>query len=71
MRALRGIVQSALAPIAIGLIVASGYTLARAADRSVGALALTLVATAAIAFTRVNPVWILAAAAVAGVFGLA
>ena len=68
---LRGIVQSALAPIAIALIVASGFTLARAADRSVGALALTLVATAAIAFTRTNPVWILAAAAVAGVFGLA
>jgi chromate transporter len=68
---LRGIVQSALSPIAIGLILASGYTLARAADRSVGALALTIAATVALAFTRMNPIWILAAAALAGIAGLA
>ena len=51
----RGVVQRALAPLAIGLIMASGYTLARGADRSPGAFALTLIATAALAFTRVNP----------------
>ena len=56
---------AALAPIAIGLILASGYTLALGADRSPGAFALTLVATAALALTRVNPVWILLAAGVA------
>jgi chromate transporter len=67
----RAVLQRALAPLAIGLILASGYTLARAADRTPGALLLTVVATAAIAFTRVNPVWILAAAAAAGVAGLA
>ena len=61
----------ALAPIAIGLILASGYTLALGADRSPGAVALTVGATAALAFTRVNPVWILLAASVAGVAGLA
>jgi len=67
----RAVLQRALAPVAIGLILASGYTLARAADRSPGALLLTVAATAAIAFTRVNPVWILAAAAAAGVAGVA
>jgi chromate transporter len=67
----RAVLQRALAPVAIGLILASGYTLARAADRSPGALLLTVVATAAIAFTRVNPVWILAAAAAVGVAGFA
>ena len=67
----RVVLQRALAPVAIGLILASGYTLARAADRSPGALLLTVAATAAIAFTRVNPVWILAAAAAAGVAGVA
>ena len=67
----RRIVQRALAPLAIGLILASGYTLARGADRSPGALALTLVATAALAFTRVNPVWVLLVAALAGVAGFA
>jgi chromate transporter len=67
----RAVLQRALAPVAIGLILASGYTLARAADRSPGALLLTVAATAAIAFTRVNPVWILAIAAAAGVVGFA
>ena len=63
--------QRALAPLAIGLILASGYTLAQGADRSPGALALTTVAAATLAFTRVNPVWILVAAALAGVVGFA
>ena len=35
------------------------------------ACALTLIAAAALAFTRVNPVWILAGAALVGVTGLA
>ena len=68
---LRAVVQRALAPIAIGLILASGYTLALGADRSPGAFALTVLAAAALAFTRINPVWILLAAAVAGTAGLA
>jgi chromate transporter len=68
---LRALVQRALAPLAIGLILASGYTLALGADRSPGAFALTALATAALAFTRVNPVWVLLGAAVAGVAGLA
>jgi chromate transporter len=67
----RAIVQRALAPLAIGLILATGYTLARAADRSPGALALTLIATATLAWTRVNPVWVLLGAAAAGLAGLA
>jgi len=64
-------VQRALAPLAIGLILATGYTLARGADRSPGALALTLIATAMLAWTRVNPVWVLLAAGAAGLAGLA
>lgn len=64
-------VQRALAPIAIGLMFASGYTIAVAADRSIGAVALTLLATAMLAFTRINPIWVLAVAAAIGVFGLA
>ena len=67
----RTIIQRALAPIAIGLVLASGYTLARAADRSIVALALTVIATGIIAFTRVTPVWVLAAAALIGVSGIA
>ncbi len=67
----RVIVQRALAPIAIGLIMASGYTLAQGADRTPGALALTLAAALGLAFTRVNPVWVLVAAALTGAAGIA
>jgi chromate transporter len=65
----RTLVARALAPVAIGLVLASGYTLARGADRGLVTLALTAVATAALAVTRVNPVWVLAAAAIVGVAG--
>jgi chromate transporter len=67
----RAVVARALAPVAIGLILASGYTLARGADRTVVAGALTLAAAAALAFTRINPVWVLAAAALIGTAGWA
>ena len=65
------VIQRALAPVAIGLIMASGYTVARAADHTLGAVALTVLATAALAFTRLNPMWVLLAAAAAGMGGLA
>jgi len=68
---LRTIVQRALAPVAIGLILASSYTIARGADHSAVLAGLTTVAAAAIAFTRVNPVWVLAAAAAIGAAGWA
>jgi chromate transporter len=67
----RAIVARALAPVAIGLILASGYTLARGADRTVVAGALTLAAACALAFTRINPVWVLAGAALIGMAGWA
>jgi chromate transporter len=67
----RALVQRALAPLATGLILASGYTLARGADRSPGAFALTLLAAATLAWTRVNPVWVLLVAGVAGLAGFA
>jgi len=68
---LRVVIQRAVAPVAIGLIMASGYTIARAADHTPGAVALTVLATAALAFTRLNPMWVLLAAAAAGMGGLA
>jgi chromate transporter len=65
----RAIVQRALAPVAIGLILASGYTIARGADRNAVLVAITASAAALLAFTRVNPVWVLAAAAAVGAAG--
>jgi chromate transporter len=61
-------VQAGLVPISLGLIGASGFVLARAADHNIYA-ALITVATAATAFrTRANPLWLFA---VAGALGFA
>jgi chromate transporter len=62
-------VQNGLVPVSIGLIAASAFVLARATDHSVAAGVLTLL-TAAVAFaTRLNPLWIFGAGALAGLFG--
>ena len=66
----RVIVQAGLVPVTVGLIAASAFLLARAADKNEVALAITA-ATAGIAyFSRVNPLWALAAAAALGFAGL-
>jgi chromate transporter len=60
--------QAGLVPVSLGLIAASAFVLARAADHNAYAVLITAT-TAAIAFlTRVNPLWIFA---VAGVLGFA
>ena len=62
-------IQAGLVPVSLGLIAASAFVLARTADHSVYAGAVTAV-TAAVAFaTRVNPLWIFLAAGVLGVSG--
>jgi chromate transporter len=60
-------IQAGMVPLSLGLIAASAFVLARAADRNVYA-ALITGATAAVAFfTRINPLW---AFLVAGALGL-
>ena len=64
----RAIIEAALVPLSLGLVAASAFVVTRAADRSVGAVAIT-VATAIISYTtRISPLWLFA---VAGIFGLA
>lgn len=59
-------VQAGLVPVSLGLIGASAFVLARAADHNVYAVLIT-VATAATAFwTRANPLWIFAVAGALG-----
>jgi chromate transporter len=63
-------VQAGLVPVALGLLGASAFVLARAADHNVYA-ALITAATAAIVFwTRLNPLWVFAVAAAVGFAGL-
>ena len=64
----RSIIQAGLVPVSIGLIAASAYVLARAADHNWVAVVLTF-ATAFVAFlTKWNPLWMFG---VAGLIGLA
>jgi chromate transporter len=65
-RALKA-VRAGLVPLAIGLILASGFVLARAADRDAMTLAITFLAALALFLTRINPIWLMAAAAGAGI----
>jgi chromate transporter len=62
-----GMLQQVLAPIAVGLIAASGLILARAADQTVAAGAITALVAGFVLFTRRNPMWALAAAAVGAI----
>jgi chromate transporter len=64
-RALKA-VKAGLVPLAIGLILASGFVLARAADRDALSLVMTTLAAIALLLTRINPIWLMAAAAAAG-----
>ena len=68
---LRAAIQRGLAPVTVGLVLASGYVLAQTTDDGWVSYALTA-ATALLALnTRRHPLWFLAAAAVLGALGLA
>ncbi len=66
----RTIAQAGLAPVTVGLVLASGYVLTRAADHSVAAYAVTAATAALVLITRINPLWLLAIAATLGYAGL-
>ena len=63
-------IQAGLVPVSLGLVAASAFVLARAADQSVIAFVITLATAAAAALTRLNPLWLFAAAGVLGYAGL-
>jgi chromate transporter len=62
-------VRAGLVPLAIGLILASGFVLARAADRDALSVAITVLGAFALVLSRINPIWLMAAAAAAGLAG--
>lgn len=66
----RAAVAQGLAPVSVGLVFASAWLLMRAADLD-WRLVLVTAATAGVAFfTKLNPLWCLAAAAGLGLAGL-
>ena len=64
------IVLRGLVPVTVGIVVASGYVLARAADTGWEASAVTGAAAGLMLGTRINPLWILVIAGAIGALGL-
>jgi chromate transporter len=62
--------EHGLAPIAVGLIAASGIIVAHAADHSPAQYALTLLATLIFCTTRASPIVVVGLAGLAGWLGL-
>jgi chromate transporter len=59
-----------MAPLTVGLILASGYILARAADQGWAGYAVTAATVALVLTTKLHPLWLLGAAAAFGCLGL-
>jgi len=66
----RAAVQAGLAPVTLGLVLAGGYVLTRAADGSWTALLITGLTTVVLLATRLHPLWVLAAGGLVGMAGL-
>ena len=63
-------VGKGLAPLSVGFLFATSWILLRGAAVDWRAVAVTVLATGAVLGTRINPVWVIAAGAAAGVVGL-
>jgi chromate transporter len=66
----RTAVETGLAPITVGLVLATGWLVARGAPGGWVAYGIAAVTAALVSFTRVNPLWPLVAAGVLGLLGL-
>jgi chromate transporter len=66
----RAAAQAGLASVTVGLILASGYVLTRAADQHWIAWAITAATVAVIMRTKIHPFWMLALAGLLGLLGL-
>jgi chromate transporter len=68
--ALGDAIRRGLTPITIGLMLASGWVLARTVNHAGCAYLLTLGTVVLVLCARVHPLWLIAAGALAGVAGL-
>jgi chromate transporter len=64
------VIRLGLVPVVMGLVIAGGTVMARAADTHWRAGAVTLASAAIMLTTRRNPMWILLAGATLGGLGL-
>jgi chromate transporter len=66
----RIVTQAGLVPVSVGLFAAGAFVVARVADRSLVAFAITLSVAAVAYFTRINALWLFGAAGLLGYLGL-
>lgn len=66
----RNAAQAGLVPMTIGLVAAGAYILARTADTTFGAFAVTVITAAAVYVTRIHPLVFLGAGGLLGLAGL-
>ena len=62
---------SGMAPLTIGLVLATGWVLTEPSRGSPGAIALVAVSALAMLRTKINPLWLVGLGALVGGFGLA
>jgi chromate transporter len=60
-----------MAPLTIGLVLATGWVLTEPSRGSPGAIALVVVSAAVMLRTRINPLWLVGLGAIVGGLGLA
>jgi len=65
----RAAIQGGLVPVTVGLMLASGYLITRSADHSITAFAITIITAMGVMMTRIHPLWLIAAAGLAGLAG--
>ena len=63
-------VRRGLAPVALGFMLASGWLLLRSVGHGIPGYGLALLTFAVASATRLNPLWLMAAGAIAGMAGL-
>ena len=63
-------IRRGLAPVALGFMLASGWLLLRSVGHGVPGYGLALVTFIVATATRMNPLWLIAAGALAGIAGL-
>jgi chromate transporter len=66
----RNVVQVGVAPLAVGLVLASGIIITQAADETMWAYVLTGLTMLVNMFFRFNPIWLIAAGALLGLSGI-
>lgn len=65
----REVVEDGLVPVTVGLMLAGGYLITRAADHSILAFVVTAATAAIVLTTRIHPLWLLGAGGLLGLAG--